>query len=268
MAHRTWYRRRVLGLAALASALLPACGSSDAVDAADSGADGSADASSDFSLDVGAEGSPDGAALPSCTASQLGGAVAAAQAGEVCTSVLRISEKETSYSVSCGPVTTVTQASAEALFTDPPHGPPYWALASDALPEAYVFFHDPMDSGGVAVVSAQTGLLAARVKTACCVGGTPSGGSIADPPQTSWTAPPACRTTVALPSAKGLLLGGGQVPTSGSLDPGAIAEAMQQLGDTPLADELAKRATIEFVLVLDNPAAGRLVVLESGPLGP
>ncbi len=182
--------------------------------------------------------------------------------------MLRISEKETLYRVSCGPVTTVTQGSAEALFTDPPHGPPYWALAKDALPEAYVFFHDPMDSGGVAVVSAQTGLLAARVKTACCVGGTPSGGSIADPPQTSWTVPPACRTSVALPSAKGLLLGGGQVPSSGPLDPSAIAEAMQQLGDTPLADELAKRATIESVLVLDNPAAGRLVVLESGPLGP
>ncbi|MBK8997074.1 MAG: hypothetical protein IPM35_15180 [Myxococcales bacterium] len=258
MAHRTWYRRRVLGFAALGSALLPACGPSDAADAADSGADGPVDAS----------GLPDGAALPSCTASQLGGAVAAAQAGEVCTTVLRISEKETLYSVSCGPVTTVTQGAAEALFTDPPHGPPYWALAKDALPEAYVFFHDPMDSGGVAVVSAQTGLLAARVKTACCVGGTPSGGSIADPPQTSWTVPSACRTSVALPSAKGLLLGGGQVPSSGPLDPSAIAEAMQQLGDTPLADELAKRATIELVLVLDNPAAGRFVVLESSPLGP
>ncbi|GMV19965.1 MAG: hypothetical protein HS104_20535 [Polyangiaceae bacterium] len=46
------------------------------------------------------------------------------------------------------------------------------------------------------------------------------------------------------------------------------ADALQQLSNTPLADELAQRAAVNLVLVLDNTAAGRIVVLESTALGP
>lgn len=270
MAQRVWFvpfaRLRV---AALAGVLLPACGPSDAADGAGSDADGpidsgtdAPDSSNDSSGDASSDSAPD-----SCSASHLGGAVAAAQPGDVCTSVLRLSETGSMYSVTCGPKTAVTQTSAEALFSEPGYGPPYWALASGALPEAYVFFHDPMDTGGVAVVSGQTGMLAVRVKTTCCVGGR-AGGDIADPPSAKWSPPPLCRSNVVLPTAKGLLLGGGQIPTSVPLDSGAIADAMQQLSDTPLADELSQRASVNFILVLDNKAAGRIVVLESTPLGP
>mgnify|MGYP001178210409 CR=1 FL=1 len=202
-------------------------------------------------------------APPQCAASHLGGAVNAAKAGDVCTSVLHLAEGGPRYSVSCGPATTVTQASAEALFTEPNYGPPYWGLAQDALPEAYVFFHDPADFGGVGVVSAQSGMLVARVKTMWL-----SSTSVADPPPNNWSTPAACRSSAALPTAKGLRLRGGQIPIVDPLEPGAVDEALKQLSNTPLADELAQRASVNVVLILDNEAAGRMVVIESTPLDP
>lgn len=184
-------------------------------------------------------------------------------AGQVCTAVLRIPPAPTRFALTCGPPGSITLASAQAL-AEAGLAPASLGNASDALPHAYVFFHDPMDFGGVAVVSALTGLLALKIKTEFALD-APLPPAM-HPPAASWLEPTPCASNAKVPAAKGILLGGGQIPIAEPLDDASTAAAMSALANTSIADELGSRGAIHWALVLQNKAAGPAVIIEAGSL--
>ncbi len=204
-----------------------------------------------------------GGSAASCSPAHFSGVVGSVPAGQLCTAVLRIPPAPTRFAVTCGPPGSITLANAQAL-AQAGLDPAGLGNASGALPNAYVFFHDPMDFGGVAVVSAQTGLLALKIKTEFALD-APLPPAM-HPPAVSWLEPAPCASTAKMPAAKGILLGGGQSPIAEPLDDAPTAAAMSALADTSIADELASRGAIHWALVLQNKAAGPAVIIEAGPL--
>ncbi|MCC6667757.1 MAG: hypothetical protein IT375_28685 [Polyangiaceae bacterium] len=212
----------------------------------------------------GAGGGGTGGGSPAtCSPAYFSGVVGSVPAGQVCTAVLRIPPAPTRFAVTCGPPGSITLANAQAL-AQAGLDPAGLGNASGALPNAYVFFHDPMDFGGVALVSAQTGLLALKIKTEFALD-APLPPAM-HPPAASWLEPTPCASTAKMPAAKGILLGGGQSPIAEPLDDASTAAAMSALANTSIADELASRGAIHWALVLQNKAAGPAVIIEAGPL--
>ena len=207
------------------------------------------------------------APVDGCGANDFSGVVARAEPSDVCAATLWFpgvnAQTPTLQSVSCAPrASPPARAELAEDLVQTSLDKALLHYTEEALPEAFVFYRDPLDWGGLAVVSASTGKLVINLQTEFLSGST----TLLGPNIDTWATPASCRATASLGATNALSLGGAYGVSALFLSEDEIAEVVARVARTPAADELASRTAPTRMLVLKFGADEVVVVIEADPV--